>query len=178
MATSGQVLKNPRTGDQTTFYLTAADTAGALLRFEEQRSAEYSGPPAHIHLHQSEMFTVLEGTARIQMNGENHFLRQDETLTVPAGTPHTWSNGGQSQVRVMIEFRPALRMEQFTESLALLGSRGSDSTQLTRPSILQMALLALEYDAFLAGPPIFLQRVIFLALKPLALARGYRASYT
>jgi hypothetical protein len=77
---------------------------------------------------------------------------------------------------MMFEFRPALRIEHFIESLALLSSRG-DSAQPVKPSILQMALLALEYEAFLAGPPIYLQKGLFLALKPLALLRGYRASY-
>jgi mannose-6-phosphate isomerase-like protein (cupin superfamily) len=171
------VLENPRTGDQTIFYQTAQETEGAFLRFEERRAAGFNGPPAHLHLHQQEQFEVLEGTARIQVNGEDHFLQPGEQLTVPARTPHTWGNGGQTPVRVICEFRPALRIEHFIESLALLSSRG-DNAQLVRPSILQMALLALEYEAFLAGPPIWLQKGIFLALKPLALLRGYRASYS
>lgn len=177
MAKSGQVLENPRTGDQTIFYQTAQDTDGAFLRFEERHAAGFKSPPAHIHLRQQEQFEVLAGTARIQVNGKDHFLQPGERLTVPAMTPHTWGNGGQNPVRVICEFRPALRSEDFFESLAYLSNRGDD-TQLVRPSILQMALLALEYESFLAGPPILLQRVIFLALKPLALLRGYRARYT
>lgn len=137
----------------------------------------FKSPPAHIHLHQQEQFEVLEGTACIQVNGKDQFLQPGERLTVPAMTPHTWGNGGQTPVRVICEFRPALRIEDFFESLAVLSSRG-DNAQLVRPSILQMGLLALEYESYLAGPPIFLQRVIFLALKPLALLRGYRAHYT
>lgn len=177
MATSGQVLKNPHTGDQTIFYQTAQETEGAFLRFEERRAVGFNGPPAHLHLHQQERFEVLEGTARIQVNGQDQFLQPGEHLIVPPRTSHIWGNGGQTPVRMLVEFRPALRIEHFIESLALLSSRG-DNAQLVRPSILQMALLALEYEAFLAGPPIMLQRVIFLTLKPLALLRGYRASYT
>ena len=178
MATSGQMLENPRTGDQTIFYQTAQETGGALVRFEERRSAAFSGPPAHLHLHQQEHFEVLEGTARIQINGTNQFLRAREQVTVPAQTSHTWGNGGQTPVRILIEFRPALRIEDFIESLAVLGSRGKNPTHLVKPNVLQMALLALEYEAYLAGPPIVLQKGIFLALKPLALLLGYRASYT
>jgi mannose-6-phosphate isomerase-like protein (cupin superfamily) len=177
MATRGQVLENPRTGDQTIFYETAQETGGAFLRFEERRAVGFNGPPAHLHLHQQEQFEVLEGTARIQVNGKDQFLQPGERLAVPARTRHTWGNGGRTPVRMMVEFRPALRIEGFIESLALLSSRG-DNAQLVRPSLLQMALLALEYESFLAGPPILLQRVIFLALKPLALLRGYRARYT
>ncbi len=69
-----------------------------------------------------------------------------------------------------------MRIEHFIESLAVLGSRGKTG-HLVRPNVLQMALLALEYEAFLAGPPILLQKWPFLALKPLALLRGYRANY-
>jgi hypothetical protein len=65
MAKSGQVLENPRTGDQTIFYQTAQETDGAFVRFEERRAGGFNGPPAHLHLHQEERFEVLEGTARI-----------------------------------------------------------------------------------------------------------------
>src|SRR5262249_22038584 len=122
MAKAGQILKNPRNGDQTIFYQTAQDTGGVLVQFEEWRSAEFAGPPAHIHLHQQESFEVLEGTARIQVRGKDHLLQAGDRLTVPAGTSHTWGNGGPDQVRVLIEFRPALRIEGFIESLALLSS--------------------------------------------------------
>ena len=71
MAKSGQVLENPRNGDQTIFYQTAQETDGAFLRFEERRAAGFNGPPAHLHLHQQERFEVLEGTARIQINGKD-----------------------------------------------------------------------------------------------------------
>ena len=176
MAKAGQVLENPRNGDQTIFYQTAHDTNGALIQFEERRSAGFTGPPAHLHLHQEERFEVLSGTARIQVRGKDYFLQVGEHLAVPAGTPHTWGNGGQTQVRLLIEFRPALRMEHFIESLALLGSR-QKTPNLVRPHPLQMALLALEYESFLAGPPLLVQRGLFLMLKPLALLLGYRSSY-
>ena len=177
MAKSGQVLENPHTGDQTIFYQTAQETDGAFIRFEERRSAEFTGPPAHIHLHQQEEFEVLEGTARIQINGTDHFLQPGEQMTVAARTPHTWGNGGKTPVRVMIVFRPALRIEHFVESLAVLGSRGT-TARLVKPNMLQMALLALEYESFLAGPPLLVQKGIFLTLKPLALLLGYRSSYS
>lgn len=95
MATSGQVLANPRNGDQTIFYQTAQETDGVFVRFEERRSAEFTGPPAHLHLHQQKRFEVLEGIARIQINGQDHFLQAGEQVTVAARTPHTWGNGGK-----------------------------------------------------------------------------------
>lgn len=131
-------------------------------RAPQQDQPGSTGDEQHCCLHQQEQFAVLEGTARISVNGEDPFLQPGERLTVPARTPHTWGNGGQTPVRMLMEFRPALRSEDVMESLALLSSRG-DNTHLVRPSILQMALLALKYEAFLTGPPIVLQRGIFLA---------------
>ena len=78
---------------------------------------------------------------------------------------------------MLIEFRPALRIENFDESLAVLSSQ-EKASKLARPNLLQMALLALEYEAFLAGPPMVIQKCLFLVLKPLALLFGYRSSYT
>src|SRR5579863_864092 len=118
MAKRGRVLVNPRTGDQTIFYQTAEETDDAFIRFEERRAVGFNGPPAHVHLHQQARFEVLEGTARIQLNGTDHFLQAGEQLTAPARTSHTWGNGGKTPVRVLFEFRPALRIEGFVESLA------------------------------------------------------------
>ena len=67
-------------------------------------------------------------------------------------------------------------IEHFFESLYLLPYL-KHSHNLARPGMLQMALLSLEYESFLPGIPIAVQKIIFLSLKPIALFAGYRARY-
>ncbi len=140
------------------------------------RAAGFTGPPAHVHPRQEECFLVLAGTARIQVSGEDHLLQPGERVAIAPGTAHTRANGGTGEVRVLCEFRPALHMEVYFESLYAIPPQ-QNAGNLVRPSFLQMVLLALTYESFLAGPPIILQKALFLTLKPVALLLGYRAHY-
>lgn len=176
MAHVGQVLENPLTGARTIFHQTAQETGGALLQLEEVRAAGFTGPPAHVHPRQEECFLVLAGTARIQVSGEDHLLQPGERVAIAPGTAHTWANGGTGEVRALCEFRPALNMEAYFESLYAIPPQ-QNAGNLVRPSFLQMVLLALTYESFLAGPPIILQKALLLTLKPVALLLGYRAHY-
>lgn len=176
MAQAGQILENPLTGARTIFHQTARETGGALLQLEEVRAAGFAGPPAHVHPRQEECFVVLAGTARIQVNGKDHLLQPGERMVVAPGTAHTWANGGTGEVRIRCEFRPALHMEDYFESLYAMPPR-RNAGNLVRPRLLQMVLLALTYESFLAGPPVLLQKALFTALKPIALLLGYRSHY-
>lgn len=177
MARAGQRIEHPITGDYLIFHQTAEDTAGALLRIEEVKSVDFKGPPPHYHPRQQERFEVLEGTAQLKINGQAHILQAGQSLSVPPGAIHTWSNGGNTQVRIITEFRPALRIENFFESLYLLPYI-KHTDNLARPALFQMALLSLEYESYLPGIPMRLQKLLFLLLKPTALLFGYRARYT
>ncbi len=174
MAYAGLTITNPHNGDRITFLKTAADTHGELLAFEEVRGGGFQGPPAHLHPHQEERFIVLSGSACLIVNGQEHILKDGEELTIPPMTSHTWRNVSDGEVHLITEFRPALKIENFFESLYVLAGQGKRG-ELSRPDLLQMALLALAYESYMAGPPIWVQKVIFSILKPIALLRGYRA---
>jgi hypothetical protein len=71
----------------------------------------------------------------------------------------------------MTEFRPALRMQSFFETLCGLAMEGR------KPDVLQVAASAALWDTYLASPPLMVQRALFALLRPVARARGHRASY-
>jgi hypothetical protein len=62
----------------------------------------------HIHPHQDERFEVLAGQAQFLVDGERRVLGAGESIDVPAGTAHTFANGGPDEMRVIGEFRPGL----------------------------------------------------------------------
>jgi len=98
-------------------------------------------------------------------------LRAGDALEIAPGTPHTWWNSGDRLVRLVTEFRPALRMQSFFETMCGLAMEGR------KLDVLQIAASAALWDSYLAGPPVMMQRALFGLLRPVAWARGYRARY-
>jgi hypothetical protein len=64
-----------------------------------------------------ERYEVLSGTAAFRIAGEQRRAGPGETVTVPKGTPHLAWNPTPEPVTLKVEFRPALRWEQFVERL-------------------------------------------------------------
>ena len=102
-----------------------------------------------------------------------------ETLVVPAGTPHVWWNGGDDELHVVGEVRPALRTETFFESFFGLAQDGKVHPKTGLPNILQMAVLlrAFRHEIVLAQPPTVMQTLLFGGLAPIGRALRYKAEY-
>jgi quercetin dioxygenase-like cupin family protein len=115
MATPGQELRNPHTGQTLVFRRTSADTDGELLELESIWEQPGQPPPAHLHPSQEERFEILEGTLQVDVDGMRRALSQGDELVVPPGTPHAMWNEGPEPARATWVTRPALRTEQFFE---------------------------------------------------------------
>jgi quercetin dioxygenase-like cupin family protein len=124
MARAGDVTENPVTGERVTFVRTATDTGGELLELELVWTGQGLRVPEHIHPGMDETFTVIEGAARVSVDGVEHTLGPGESVTVPKGTPHISWNPEPVEARLRVEFRPALRWEDFVERLFALARRG------------------------------------------------------
>ena len=77
---------------------------------------------------------------------------------------------------MVVEFRPPVNMETFFETLFGLARDGKVNKR-GAPRLLQAVLLGREYDTYLAGPPVALQRAGAFVLAPVARLLGYRARY-
>ena len=120
MARAGDVIENPMTGERITFLKTASDTGGEMLAFEYLAPAHTAGPPLHVHPYQEERFVeILSGKLRARMGKDERSFGKGESLTVSSGTPHTWRNDGEDAVRMLVQIRPALRMEEAFETTFL-----------------------------------------------------------
>ncbi len=75
-----------------------------------------------------------------------------------------------------VELRPALRSEGFFETVFSLRRDGKLVAGKV-PSPLMMAPVVVEYENWLAGPPVILQKLLFPPLALLGRLLGYRASY-
>jgi quercetin dioxygenase-like cupin family protein len=153
MASTGDVLENPFTGQNLTFRRTTADTGGELLEVESSWAGAGQEPPEHYHPHQEERFEVLEGELRARIDGTEHTVRPGETLAVPAGTPHSMWNPGPGHARAVWQTRPALKTEAFFELVWGL-ARAAKTNAEGGPTADEAATMMREYeDEFRLGRP-------------------------
>jgi hypothetical protein len=97
---------------------------------------------------------------------------------VPAGTRHAIWNEGPGRARATWETRPALRTEEFFATAWGLARDGKVDKRGV-PGLLQAAAILREYrnEFQLAKPPGPVQRIVFVALAPVARLRGHRGRY-
>ena len=176
MARPGDVIENPRTGERIVFRQTALDTNGELLQFDFFVNPHSFAPPRHIHTRVEERVEVISGLLGCHVGGKEQRLGAGEIMMLPRGVPHTFWNEGDEQAHFVVDVRPALNMETFFETLFGL-YRDGKTNDAGVPNLLQAALLAREYDGFLAGPPIPLQKAGMAVLAPIARLLGYRTRY-
>lgn len=69
--------------------ISGKDTAGQLAVFE-YIGFEKTGPSLHVHLHQDEVFYVVQGRYRFSVNGKLSELEAGDTIFLPRNIPHTW----------------------------------------------------------------------------------------
>ncbi|MDQ0513530.1 cupin domain-containing protein [Ancylobacter amanitiformis] len=121
----------------------------------EHRMAYGDGPPLHVHHNEDEVFHVLEGTIRVQIDGVDHVLRAGDITVAPKRIRHAFRVESLSGAR----FLTICRGSDF-ESLIAQGSRPALMPGLPpmhRPSAEQAAAFAglcLANNIELVGPPL------------------------
>jgi quercetin dioxygenase-like cupin family protein len=178
MATAGQIINNPVSGERIEFLRTAADTDGELLEFELELSADGRVPGAHVHPEQEERFHVLEGTMKFRLGMRTIVAEAGESVVVPAGRVHKFSNGGDGPARVRVEVEPALDMEDLLTTTAELAHEGN-VLRSGMPKPLHLALFVKRFRREVRAPfpPAGMVHATLAPLAALARRRGYDARY-
>ena len=173
MATVGQEIVNPRTGQRMTFRQTAVSSGRALVQID---TTNPPGPaePEHVHPEQESSAEVLRGTLHFSIRGTTHVVPAGGKIVIPANTPHYFWNQGDGAADAIQEFRPALRIEDFFVTYFGLARDGLLNDQ-GLPSPLRTAALT---DAFwreirVTSPPEAVQRLFATLLGPVGRWRGY-----
>ncbi len=153
------------TGELISIIRTGLETEGAVFEFEAILPAGLSGPPAHWHRVEQETFEVVEGTLRVRVGHEVRHLGPGESLVVPPGTVHSFSNPTGQQARVITRETPAGQLEA---QLRVMASAGR------LPPLVRLADVNAShgFSFFLAGLPEFPQRLLWQGLAGLARPRG------
>ena len=161
MAKSGDILEHPVTGERLVWRKVARDTGGKLLQADLYVAPGGFVAAEHVHPMQEERFEVLAGVLRLHIDGKEKTMRTGEIEVVPAGRPHVWWNGGQEELHVLGEFRPALRTEMFFETY-FGWARDGKTNRKGLPNPLRLAVLmdAYQVELRLARPPFAIQRAL------------------
>ena len=76
--------------------ITPKETTGDYDMVIGQTPAHVPGPPPHYHNNFSEVFVVMEGELDFVVNGEPRKVTAGESVDLPPGTLHTFSNNSDA----------------------------------------------------------------------------------
>ncbi|MFT5468026.1 MAG: quercetin dioxygenase-like cupin family protein [Verrucomicrobiales bacterium] len=118
------------------------DTNGQVAVFEEVVDPGI-GPPRHTHRNQFEIFHIIEGMIRFEIDGVVSEHGAGAAAVVPAGAVHAFRNIGTEAATIHFEMIPAGKSEEAFERIAAEGD-----------SIEDVAAFFDQYDMDLCGPPL------------------------
>jgi mannose-6-phosphate isomerase-like protein (cupin superfamily) len=176
MINPGDTLFNHVTGEELTFFETAASTGGEYVDLMCTVRPGGFVAAAHIHPSQSETFTAVDGVLDLRVGRDRVRLERGESATVAAGTPHRFWNDGAEPAVFRCVVRPALQFESLIETMFTLAAEGRTNRK-GMPNPVRMAAIARAHrDVIrLAGVPSWMQDLGTLAAVPLAHVLGYAA---
>lgn len=119
------------------------DTTGDLTVFEYTGN-EKGGPPMHVHLHQDEIFFIVQGEYLFQVGNEQHTLKVGDTIFLPRSVPHAFAQLTDNG-KMFFLFQPSGKMEDFFRTIGNLSSP---------PTPEQGARIFADHDMKVVGSPL------------------------
>jgi mannose-6-phosphate isomerase-like protein (cupin superfamily) len=97
-------------------------TRNELSMAECEVSPSSFNPPPHIHHAHEEIFYILEGELEFNIDGKPQRLKTGDSVTVPIGVAHTFSNPTEAPARFLNTYSPARYVFYFDELAELVKS--------------------------------------------------------
>lgn len=173
-----RVIENPTSGERIIVRQTSEATEGSMFSFDLYLDAGGRVPGTHTHPEQEERFTVLDGTMRFRVGLRSISAGAGTVVTIPRATPHAFSNRGAGTAHLVVEVRPALRMEEFLATAADL-ARASKGAARAIPRPMDLALFLREFEREVGVPfvPSGLSRLCIHAIARIARRRRLDRRY-
>lgn len=178
MASAGDVLHNPITGERLTVLLGADDTDGRYLAASLELPAGEPRLAEHVHPGLVEAFQVRRGEVEFRCAGEHGIARAGQRIVVPRGVRHAYVNASGEDAEVLLEVWPARRFELLVATLMGLAREGSTDAAGS-PDPLQLAVIAREFsdELRLCAVPHVVQDAVTSVLAPVGRLFGRRPFY-
>lgn len=178
----GTVLRNAF--NKETFIFSKPVDQSGLAAFDvvlEEGGSGGGNALVHVHPTAEETFIVRTGRIKVVIGGKAVIVEAGQSATVPPGAAHYFQNATMGRAELTVEFRPAQQWIRFFVNFGRLAETRPDwFSAKGDPHFLLIALVLNTYrdHLYLAGLPVFLQRLLFALLAPLARFRGYRLELT
>lgn len=179
MVRKGDILYNPSGKETITFIQTAEDTAGLLLQTDVSIApgGRILTSLMHVHPEQSETIFIKSGEIEATINGNKNVYREGDVIYIPAGVPHKLEIIRKpEELNFIWETAPALFTEILYETAWALPQNDLQKKDESIP-LLQAAVTLNKYENhfYLTDYPVWLQKIVFSLLSPIALITGYKA---
>jgi len=173
-----KTVRNPAIGHRITFLQTAVQTNGELLQIMYVVENPESKPviPPHIHLRCEERFEVVDGQLGVILDGEQRQLGVGEQVLIPPGTPHTFWNAGEGELRFITDVQPPGQLQTYWETVFGLAEEGKVGKN-GLPNLLQLAVVAPMADSYFPIVPVIVTKGITAVLGFIGRLAGYKAKY-
>jgi quercetin dioxygenase-like cupin family protein len=135
----------PGLGLELVVQLPAAASGGALTVIETSNAPGF-GPPLHLHA-ETEVFRVLEGRYRFEVNGQRFEANAGEVISVPGGAAHAFVNITDQPARQLVMIMPGIDAQAFFLGLGQVFENG-------KPDRERLNLFGKEWGVEFLGPPL------------------------
>jgi mannose-6-phosphate isomerase-like protein (cupin superfamily) len=175
---TNHTITNPAIGHRITFLQTGEQTNGQLLQIEYAVDRQESEPaiPLHKHLKCEERFETVHGKLGVVLNGDRRVLEAGESVTIPPGTPHTFWNAGDGELRFITDVRPPGDLQTYWETVFGLAQDGKVNAN-GAPNLLQLAVVAPLADSYRPSAPVVATKALIVVLGAIGRLLGYKARY-
>ncbi len=93
-------------GDLYNFLVTGEESGGSMFAFD-CLVAPGGGPPPHRHLAEDELFHMYAGSVVFTAAGETREIKTGESLFVPKGLAHSYTNPADTPASMLTVYTPA-----------------------------------------------------------------------
>jgi quercetin dioxygenase-like cupin family protein len=177
------IIVNPASGERIRIRPTSEGGDPDVLVWDLWLAPGGRVPSGHVHPGQSETFHVRKGRLRFRLGLFGRaVVGPGESLRVPPGRPHHFTNAGDTEVHAVVETTPALEMERLLRVAAGLAAdaAGDRGRRRALPRPLDLLLFMDEFRGEVRAPyvPATLMRLVLLplvgAIRQLGLDKRYR----
>lgn len=126
----------------------------------------------HSHPHQEMIIKVLSGTLTCTIDGRDEKIGAGKEILIPAGVNHFQRNDSDVEVQALEEYRPALQMQEFFETLIGWSNDGK-TNEAGLPGLLRLAVLQYYFKHTIRSSS-KKRNLISRMLAPIGIALGYR----
>lgn len=84
----------------------SSEQSSGIYACLESIAQKGAGSTLHIHHNEDEHFLILEGTAHLVVGDRTLDLPAGQSITLPRGVPHAWSNRSDAPLRSLVIFNP------------------------------------------------------------------------